>query len=119
MATRQRTRKPSPPKASAGPTATASNEPSRDTQLSATFRPGSLEGSSDESSQTGTVNDVPKATFIGEQLVYLDRGARIAEAAYFRAQQRGFAPGYELEDWLGAEQEVDALFAAGQGSTAK
>src|SRR3954467_5883279 len=25
---------------------------------------------------------------------------RIAEAAYYRAQQRGFSPGYELEDWL-------------------
>jgi len=24
----------------------------------------------------------------------------IAEAAYFRAERRGFAPGHELEDWL-------------------
>ena len=30
----------------------------------------------------------------------------ISEAAYFRAQQRGFAPGYELEDWIQAEAEV-------------
>ncbi len=29
-----------------------------------------------------------------------------AEAAYFRAQERGFAPGYELEDWVQAEAEV-------------
>ncbi|MBL8381881.1 MAG: DUF2934 domain-containing protein [Burkholderiales bacterium] len=37
------------------------------------------------------------------------RAARIAERAYFRAQQRGFAPGHELDDWLAAEREVDAL----------
>jgi hypothetical protein len=30
----------------------------------------------------------------------------ISEAAYYRAKQRGFAPGYELEDWIQAEQEV-------------
>jgi hypothetical protein len=30
----------------------------------------------------------------------------ISEAAYFRAKQRGFAPGYELEDWIEAEAEV-------------
>jgi hypothetical protein len=30
----------------------------------------------------------------------------IAEAAYYRAQQRGFAPGHELEDWLAAQHEI-------------
>ncbi len=36
------------------------------------------------------------------------RAALIAEAAYFRAEKRGFAPGHETEDWLAAEREVDA-----------
>jgi len=36
------------------------------------------------------------------------RWQRIAEAAYYRAEQRGFAPGYELEDWLAAEAQVNA-----------
>ena len=36
------------------------------------------------------------------------RVALIAEAAYFRAQTRGFAAGGETEDWLAAEAEVDA-----------
>jgi hypothetical protein len=36
-----------------------------------------------------------------------DRHALIAEAAYFRSQHRGFAPGHEIEDWLAAEEEVD------------
>lgn len=29
-------------------------------------------------------------------------------AAYFRAERRGFAPGYEIADWLAAQAEVDA-----------
>jgi hypothetical protein len=28
-----------------------------------------------------------------------------------KAQQRGFAPGRELDDWLEAEREIDASFA--------
>ena len=31
---------------------------------------------------------------------------QIAEAAYYRAQRRGFAPGYEKRDWIEAEAEV-------------
>jgi len=31
----------------------------------------------------------------------------IAEAAYHRAQRRGFAPGGEVQDWLEAEAEVN------------
>ena len=30
----------------------------------------------------------------------------IAEAAYFRAQKRGFTPGLEAQDWHDAEAEV-------------
>jgi hypothetical protein len=35
------------------------------------------------------------------------RAALIAEAAFFRAEKRGFEPGHEMEDWLAAEAEVD------------
>ena len=31
---------------------------------------------------------------------------RIEMAAYLKAKQRGFEPGYELDDWLKAEAEV-------------
>lgn len=31
----------------------------------------------------------------------------IAEAAYFRSERRSFTPGYELEDWLAAEADVE------------
>ncbi|HTY92668.1 MAG TPA: DUF2934 domain-containing protein [Steroidobacteraceae bacterium] len=44
--------------------------------------------------------------------MYEARNAKVREAAYLRAQARGFAPGHELDDWLAAEHEVDAcLFA--------
>lgn len=32
----------------------------------------------------------------------------IATAAYFLAERRGFAGGYEMQDWITAEAEVDA-----------
>lgn len=41
------------------------------------------------------------------------RRALIAEAAYFRAERRGFAPGHEAEDWLAAEIEVDTALTVG------
>jgi hypothetical protein len=33
-------------------------------------------------------------------------------AAYFRALRRGFAPGYEVADWLEAQAEVDEILGA-------
>jgi Protein of unknown function (DUF2934) len=30
----------------------------------------------------------------------------VAKSAYYRAEKRGFEDGYELEDWLEAEQEI-------------
>jgi len=35
-----------------------------------------------------------------------DRAEMVRMAAYFRAELRGFAPGYEVDDWLAAEAEV-------------
>ena len=34
---------------------------------------------------------------------------RIAEAAYFKAERRGFLPGLELQDWLEAERDIDGM----------
>jgi len=42
-----------------------------------------------------------------------ERLKKIAEAAYRKAQQRNFAPGHDLTDWLEAEKEVDAELKAG------
>jgi hypothetical protein len=35
-----------------------------------------------------------------------ERESLVAQAAYFRAEKRGFAPGGELQDWIEAEAEV-------------
>jgi hypothetical protein len=45
----------------------------------------------------------------------VDRDEMVRIAAYFRAERRGFAPGYEVADWLDAQAEVDAI--AGTGDT--
>lgn len=36
--------------------------------------------------------------------------AMIVEAAYLKAENRGFAPGHEMEDWLEAEKEILSKF---------
>jgi hypothetical protein len=43
-------------------------------------------------------------------LNWAERESRIARAAYFRAQKRGFAPGHETEDWLAAVDEIDRVY---------
>jgi hypothetical protein len=43
----------------------------------------------------------PRADPSAEQIRKL-----IEEAAYYRAAERGFATGHELEDWIQAESEV-------------
>lgn len=41
------------------------------------------------------------------------RHEMIATAAYYIAEQRGFAPGHELADWRAAEAAVDASLLRG------
>lgn len=38
-----------------------------------------------------------------------ERQRWVATAAYHRAEKRGFAPGYEVQDWLDAEVEISEL----------
>jgi len=40
----------------------------------------------------------------------------IALRAYLRAEQRGFVPGHEREDWLAAEAELAGLWFAAQSA---
>lgn len=57
-------------------------------------------------------NEVAKATPIPVTAAKpAARQAMIAEAAYYLAEQRAFAPGHELEDWLCAECEIDRLWS--------
>jgi len=41
-----------------------------------------------------------------------EREQMIAEAAYYRAEARGFQPGSEFDDWVAAEREIDAQIEA-------
>jgi hypothetical protein len=41
-----------------------------------------------------------------------ERWLMIAEAAYYRAEKRGFAPGHAEQDWLEAEKEIDKTSGA-------
>ncbi len=41
------------------------------------------------------------------QALLARRHKEIKQAAYFKAEHRGFAPGHELDDWLEAEKEID------------
>lgn len=48
----------------------------------------------------------------GDRRSVVDEGARhamIAEAAYFRAERRGFSEGGALNDWLEAEREITRI----------
>jgi hypothetical protein len=38
-----------------------------------------------------------------------ERELMICEAAYYIAERRGFESGHELDDWLAAEKQVDAV----------
>jgi Protein of unknown function (DUF2934) len=51
---------------------------------------------------------ITRAELAGTAISKPTRQQLITEAAYHRAEARGFAPGNELEDWLAAEAEVDA-----------
>jgi hypothetical protein len=58
--------------------------------------------------------EIARPSFVDPQ----QRAALIARAAYFRAMNRGFAPGHEDEDWLAAEAEVDAELLQGSSASA-
>jgi hypothetical protein len=63
---------------------------------------------------------VPKAKMASPSKPAIDpdvRRAMIAEAAYLRAERRGFAAGGEHEDWMAAEAEVDRLLSADHTAT--
>ncbi len=45
-------------------------------------------------------------------LTDLQRRDAIAVTAYYLAEQRGFEPGHELEDWCAAETQIDTTTPA-------
>jgi hypothetical protein len=43
-----------------------------------------------------------------------ERYRMIQEAAYYRAEKRGFEPGHDEEDWAAAVAEIDAMLGRGK-----
>jgi hypothetical protein len=58
-----------------------------------------------------TPGEQPAAGIISSE----QRHVLIAEAAYFRAESRGFEGGDPVEDWLAAEREVDQALGDAAG----
>lgn len=87
-----------------GPVRTAEAAPPAEKAAPARRNPPVKAGKAIESS-------APKVSTVSEET----RRSMIAQAAYLRAERRGFAAGGEVEDWLAAEAEVDALLRAGHG----
>lgn len=52
----------------------------------------------------GSSDIQPQSDLFSEE----DRHRRVADAAYYRAERRGFAPGQEYEDWIAAESDMDS-----------
>jgi len=56
-----------------------------------------------------------KASIFGEHITPEERERMIQEAAYLRAERRGFVGGSSEEDWAAAESEIDELLARESG----
>lgn len=55
------------------------------------------------------IGKAPARSLITGEITPDLRHQMIAEAAYLRAEQRGFSAGDPMDDWLNAEREVDRL----------
>lgn len=56
------------------------------------------------------IESFERGEHLAEGVTQIDRELRhemIATAAYFIAEQRGFVPGHEMEDWYLAEAAID------------
>lgn len=56
-----------------------------------------------------TAEKAPKKNLKKPSVTPEERYHMISTAAYFRAEQRNFAGGYEMQDWISSEAEIDTL----------
>ncbi|MEP7242102.1 MAG: DUF2934 domain-containing protein [Gammaproteobacteria bacterium] len=59
------------------------------------------------SSKRGDTMLARRRTFITPE----QRRSMVAEAVYYFSEHRGFAAGYELNDWLAGEDQIAATFS--------
>lgn len=91
-----------------GPTRTTATPPPAEKAAA------SRRGTPSKAGEVSASKGVPGAS-TGVTVSAETRRTMIAQAAYLRAERRGFTSGSEEEDWLSAEAEVDALLRAGNG----
>jgi Protein of unknown function (DUF2934) len=65
------------------------------------------------------IKGLSKTAIVDHRVSLEAREAMIREAAYYRAESRGFAAGHEADDWAAAEREVDTRLAEEEGLIAK
>lgn len=70
--------------------------------------------SADKTKDNGSGNQARRAVSVESAAGDCPREQMIAEAAYFRAEQRGFVSGNEMSDWLQAEADVESVLHSGQ-----
>jgi hypothetical protein len=61
------------------------------------------------SGKSGIISEMASQTAKDRAVDPETRELMIAEAAYYCAEKRGFAPGHELEDWLEAEAQIEVV----------
>jgi Protein of unknown function (DUF2934) len=93
--------------------------PSRSSSVARSQRPPSASDGESRSRELLTTRNDPGRTIVHPPTAVTSRASplipsslrddMIREAAYFRAQARGFVPGKEIEDWLAAEQDIEEL----------
>jgi len=58
------------------------------------------------------------ASALGHRVTPEEREQLVAEAAYFRAEKRDFAPGGDVDDWLEAELAIDRALIGSESKEA-
>ena len=82
------------------------------TKKTTTKKPASKKTAAKKSTKKSTAKKSTKAskhTPSPLSITAEERYKMVAVAAYHKAEQRGFAPGNEMQDWVDAEKEIDAL----------
>ena len=67
--------------------------------------------SNNKQERAGKTKTAVPSALVSAGIVPNERAIMIEEAAYYRAERRGFDPADQLKDWLEAESEVDALLS--------
>lgn len=65
-------------------------------------------GKNNSAGQT-KMGDQPRQANLARDAAAIPREQLISEAAYYKAEQRGFQPGNEMADWFEAETDVDRM----------